>query len=312
MMNINELLSEPFRYATMENLAEYVIETGANMKKQFLPDEAPYRPLRLSSLGKIPAIEALAHKLRLIEPTPPSAFDEKSKFIFSFGDWFEAYLNFMMERHGYTLEKQREVTWNGVKGHTDAIYIEDGQECLLEIKTASSYYFEQVKALGYPTDERGYLTQFLAYSESTGIPRERCHWIFLDKGTNNILQLPLSAVPSDLAEQRLNRAKSVIKAFEECEHIDDLYTLVQPPPPNIEKDKYGEYQRHEDGRVKLYPHYSLSNQIVKLAYVIEPGKTRWGRARDYVVDYNYPEHLQEHKPDVYRDAECYDGGECDV
>lgn len=269
------------------------------MRKQFVFEQSS-TILRLSQLGKMPAMEALARKVGIFpEPKP---INHKSKLIFSLGDWFEAYCIFLMRYCGYKVHReQEEVMWNGVPGHIDCVVNDGNQDWLVEIKTTSDYYFKKCLKTTYPDDERGYLTQLSTYSEILGLPAV---WILLNKQTHAIAILPLSNAPEKFRNQRLARAKEVIDIFNECETREDVYRLSQPVPPQIEKLRSGEYVLNDDGSLKLYPHYAMSHP--DFYYKLALGKTRHGKERHYVVDYNYPSDLQHYKPDVFEQARMYD------
>lgn len=278
-------------------IVEFNEEVLHSLRRQFLNEEE-HKPMRLSALGKTPAFELLAKKLNKISMGGKNTVNERLRMIFSLGDWFESYCNFLIKRVGYEIvEQQRTVEWNGVSGHTDSIIKdEDGVEHLLEIKSANDWYFKQVSKQGHPGDERGYLTQLLTYSESTGIPRDRTHWVFFNKNTCEMMVIDLDSVDNVLAEARLNRARSIIKAYNKCESDKELYTMVQPPPPKIEKTKDGKFVLNDDGSLKLYSPPEVGHP--DFCYITEWGKTRWGKKRLYVVDYNYPKEYQSYKPDI--------------
>lgn len=285
---------------------EFAADVLFSLKRQFINEEH-HKPMRLSSLGKTPAFELLGKKLELIPMGGKGTVSEGLRLIFTLGDWFEAYIIFTLRRLGYEIvDTQTSVDWNGVSGHIDIlIKDEEGIKRLLEVKSSNDWYYKDVTQRGYPDDARGYLTQLLTYSDALKIPREHTHWIFWCKNTSDISVLDLSNVPDDVADERLSRATSIVKAYHACNSIKELYTMVQPPPPSIERTKDGHPVLDDKGHIKMYPNPSVSHP--EFCYILEEGKTRWGKKRTYVKDYNYPPEYQYCKPNIVEMAKLYGG-----
>lgn len=284
------------------DIDDFADDVKHSLRRQFLCEEQTHPPLRLSSLGKTPAFELLGKKLGLIEQGSKHTVNEGLKLIFSLGDWFETYLIFMLRRAGYSIiSQQDEVKWNGVTGHIDVrVMGTDGIEHLLEIKSANDWYASDTFKRGYPLDDRGYLTQLLTYAECLEIPRERSHWVMWNKNTGEIRVMDLSNVPEDVASERLIRGKRIVDAYRNCETPADLYSTVKPPPPAIEMDKNHKPVLDDNGQLKLYVPSVVNHP--DFCYKIVEGKTRWGKKRDYVIDYNYPDEFSAYKPDIFRDS----------
>jgi hypothetical protein len=293
----------PEYYKFQELIHDFSDDVTHSLSRQFLNEES-HTPIRLSSIGKTPAFEMLAKKLNLLPMGSKRTVPESLRLIFSLGDWFETYLLFTLERMGYEIkETQTLVECFGVTGHIDAVVIDpiDKKEHLLEIKSANEWYFSSCVRRGYPMDDRGYLTQLLTYSKSLNIPHDRTHWIMWNKNTGDIEVMDLCNVPSDLASSRLRRAEAISRAYANCSELKDLYASVKPPPPRIEKTKDGKAVLDANGLLKLYPPPEVSH--ASFCYVLEQGKTKWGKARTYVKDYNYPEEFQSYKPkNIIQDA----------
>lgn len=306
MNKLKKLFKQEFlnKDLNMLFLDDFIKEVTSKLSSQFCPKPPNTNPpLRLSSLGGIHAFELLGRKMGLY-PDVPSSNSVVTKLIFCIGDFVEAYINYFLQRSGCTiLSKQKDVFWNGVPGHTDTIIELDGKEYLLEIKTASERYFKEVNSRKYPGNERGYLTQLLAYQEALGLSREQCVWVFYNKATNALGFFPLSNVPEEEIEAARGRALMLIDLYNRCQHKDDVYKLTQPPPPCVEQTRGGDAKFHEDGTIKLYPHYSVSNP--EIMYILNEGKTDHGTPRKYILDYNYPAHLQSFKPNALEDALYY-------
>lgn len=295
--------TDPDAYKQLSlDIINFTDDVKQSLNRQFLNEEQTHPPLRLSSLGKTPAFELLAKKLGLIEQGSKHTVNEGLKLIFSLGDWFEAYLIFMLKRAGYTVHgQQTEVKWHGVTGHIDTLVDDvDGNTHLLEIKSANDWYSSDTFKRGYPLDDRGYLTQLLTYSECLNIPREYAHWIMWNKNTGEMRVMNLSDVPTELADERLSRGKKIVEAYQNCVTPRDLYSTVKPPPPAIEMDKNHKPVLDDDGQLKLYVPSVVSHPY--FCYVIKEGKTKWGKKREYVTDYLYPDEFADFKPDIIRDA----------
>jgi hypothetical protein len=279
-----------------------------SIKRQYVFEETHNPVLRLSSLGKTPAFELCAKKVGLLKQSGKHTVSEQHRLLFSIGDYVECWLRFTLKRLGYTiLEEQTDVSWNGVGGHIDFLVSSpDGSIHLLECKSANDYYFTQVKkGIG---DERGYLTQLLTYDECMRekYPDLQSHWVFVNKNTSELQVIDLESIPKAKRTATLKRAKSVVKAFEKCQTADDIYKYTQPPPPSIEQTRTGVLKYWEDGTPKMYVPCSIANP--DLCYITESRKTDYGKARLYVLDYNYPEHLQKHKPNIIEQALAHNGG----
>ena len=301
---------EKYVYGNPVEYDQYSVEMGEDvlysLRRQYVNREKDEVTIRLSSLGKSSAFELLGKKLGLVKKGGAYSVNEQLRTIFTLGDWFEAFTVFSLKRIGYqVLKREDEVNWHGIKGHTDA-YIQDefGEKHLLEIKSANDWYFTQCKRRGYPGDERGYLTQLLTYTDATEFDREHAHWVMWNKNTSELLVMPLTNVPEEYANERLNRAKQVAKAFANCNNKHDLYSSVQPVPPKIEKTRDCHPVLDEDGNYKLYVPPSVS--FPEFSYVLKEGRTRYGKKRMYVEDYNYPEEFKQYKPNVLEMALAFD------
>jgi hypothetical protein len=281
---------------------QFKYDVEHSLRRQFLNEEV-HTPLRLSSVGKTPAFELLAKKLDLLPMGSKRTVPEPLRLIFTLGDWYESYLLFTLKRIGYEIvSTQNEVSWRGIKGHIDAIVKDpDGETHLIEVKSANDWYHTSCLKRGYPLDDRGYLTQLLTYSAALDIPHSRTHWIMWNKNTGTTSVFNLIDVPSEVATPRLIRAESIANAYHKCKTEEDLYSSVKPPPPKIEKTKDGRYVLDSEGKLKLYSPPEVSHP--SFCYTLTMGRTKWGKAREYVLDYNYPDEFQQYKPrNITQDA----------
>jgi hypothetical protein len=292
----------------IEHLAKVGEAETVSLGRQYVYEEKSNPVMRLSSLGKTPAFELVGKKLGLVKQANKFTLTEQHRLLFCMGDFIENWLYFTFLRIGYeVVEQQTDIFWNGVHGHIDfLIKDEKGQHHLIECKSANEYYFTQVKRFGIG-DERGYLTQLLTYDECMRekYPDLISHWVFINKNTSELAVIDLLSIDEGSRTEALRRAKSVVKAYNKATEPDDCYKLVQPPPPALEKTKAGVVKYWEDGRPKMYCPSTVSHP--EFCYIINRVKNDYGKLRDYVIDYNYPEHLQEFKPNIIEQALAYNG-----
>lgn len=239
--------------------------------------------LRPSCLGKIHPFDLLYSKFQTL---PPSSASEKSKLIFSLGDWFECWVGLTLKRLGYRVEEDVEFTWQGIKGHTDLIVTDDdGQDYVLEIKTANSRYFNQVRDNGV-TDERGYLSQLLIYSSAMRLPG---YWLFVNKDNMDMMLIALNEVcPDELRKSKILSYGRLAMQYAFIEDILDIYDMYSPPPPGLERDRYQEPKVPHRCYVPAYAHYP------NVYYQIKEGRTEYGAKRQYVTGMKYPELINQY------------------
>lgn len=300
-MNLEILTKDIKLDPTPEDVEEFASSTADAIRLQFTQGVRPNPPLRLSNIGKVSLFEACAINLGII-PHQPRKSDIPSNTMFTFlqGDFVECWLRFLIRQafKGCKLDEQQTLNFGGVIGHCDFILTHEGETVLIEAKSANTYYFDKVSKFGV-SDERGYFSQLTAYQHCLGgIP---AYWLFLHKDTSKIAIIPLDATK---ANDNLKKLLAKAEAFKQCTSEEILYRSIMPYPPSIEKTRNGEYVLDEDGNIKLYP-----NSIVKhpeYSYILTEGKTRYGKKRLYITDYNYPQEYQEFKPNGYQQALKFD------
>jgi hypothetical protein len=165
MAHISTLIADIYKRVTDgkpfsdENIDAFAKDVAAKLKAKF-QDEKP-RHLSLSSIGK-PCLRQLWYQHNtpeLAEPLPPSA-----KIKFFFGDVLESLVTLFIRESGHKLDfPQKEVTLEGVTGHTDGPV--DGRMC--DIKSASTLSFKKfTEGTLQDDDPFGYLDQLGGYSNS--------------------------------------------------------------------------------------------------------------------------------------------------
>lgn len=148
----------------------------------------------------------------------------KQQWIFSVGDYFEAFCYATMYHLGINIyNNQKTVEIFGVEGHIDGT-LEDGT--VVDFKTMSGNYYEQfVQA---PNDDRGYLTQLTLYMEALG--QKTGAFICLNKFTNELAYVPIHITWSK-CQEALERAEAITNALAEIETLQDVFEWFEAPEP---------------------------------------------------------------------------------
>lgn len=243
--------------------------------RQYVQDHQNPNLLRLSSVGKTPALDLAAIKFGEIIPQP-FIVSPVQRLMFWTGDMFESWVYFQLLRLGYTVNTQLDVNYYGIPGHIDFLCERDGESFVLETKTANEYYYKQVKENGVG-DERGYLTQLGAYSEALGVPG---YWLFVNKNTSELQVIPLD---KEQYEPRLKRVRFIVDGLNQLQSFDEAYVLFRPVPPSIELCK-GKPVLDNDNKPLLYVPSTVPNP--QIHYVTETRKTKYGAPRKYVTGYH--------------------------
>lgn len=275
----------------------------AMFKRQYASTDRDNPILRLSGVGKYHIVELLAKKFGLLPQGGDDTVSQECRLRFMTGDLFETQMYVILNALGYeVLETQTDVVFDGVAGHTDFVIRKpDGSKYLLELKTANEYYFKQIKK--WIGDERGYLTQLVTYSHALDLPAA---WLFVNKNTSELFVKELTDVPADLRQQKLVRARHLIRAFNECKRYEDFPLYCRVPPPKIEKYKDGTHKYWEDGSLRMYVgDYDFKKP--ELFYVVDRKKNDYSKLRNYVTDFVYPKEYLDRKPDITECALLNDG-----
>ena len=230
---------------------------------------------RPSVLGKLYDFDALYSQINMFDKS--RLMSEKLNLIFSIGNFFEAWVIFTLKRMGYSVKTNVEVIRGDLEGHIDIIVTDDdGEDYIIEVKTASSTYFDRILRDGID-DSRGYLTQAACYQNMMGLP---LYWLFVNKDTCDLLLVPLNeVVPEDIIQSRYERAHKLSSTI--ITELKDVFYHAEPPAPSIEKDRYGNHKLDELGNPKLYVPYDCL--YPDIYYRLEEGKTSYGKKRNYVV-----------------------------
>lgn len=168
-------------------------------------DNGDDRALRLSSVGKVPLVQAF----KLIGyREPPLGWGKLRHGTFHVGNEFEERLRYLLVRYGghYGLSitaSEVNVTYQGLTGHVDIVLNDD---TIVEVKTMGSGPFFQASRVGI-NDDLGYATQLSTYSAGLGLPAV---WVVEDKTTTSVKLIPLD---EDYKADRLDRANDIISAL---------------------------------------------------------------------------------------------------
>lgn len=265
--------------------------------RQYVEDDTQPSVMRLSQIGRQPALDILARHFGVIPMGGSFTVTPQQRYLFHVGDTFEAWITFTLKRLGYTIiESQTTVQYCGVTGHIDFLCQDptDGEVFVLECKTACSFYFDRCEKSG-TWDDRGYLTQLGAYVEAfkDKYPDIQGYWLMTNKDTQTF---HIEKVQKERYEPRLERLRKIVNAVNTLTRFEDAYTLFRPQPPSVEmRAKQPAYWTHND-RPKLYVPADI--KFPDIHYVWYDGKNPYGQHRKYVNDYYYPEEFQSYKPDV--------------
>lgn len=305
-----ELFSEAgsfYRYPQDPNEYDKVVHAldifTANMRealyKQYLSNE--FHLIRPSNIGKISDFDLLygsmPENLSATTEIMQANHNEKLKLIFSMGHLFEAWVGFTLRRLGYPMQHDIEVkdSFSPLKAHIDyTVFDDDGSELILEIKTASDYYFNSVLTHGI-SDERGYITQLVIYQRLTNLP---AYWLFVNKTNAKMFLISLDdLVPKDIQDAKFARAQHIAHQAKDMKSLYDIYEMCKIPAPAIECNIKGEYITDDKGLPKLYiPHTAMFPHVY---YQTVEGKTNHGKKREYIVDFKYPKGFPKKVPDIY-------------
>jgi len=158
---IDKLLEDGDRLVGLEEFKN-TIEWA--LKRQLQRSETKAR-LRCSLLGHCPrqiAYMLMGEDKKKLQP--------RARITFLFGDVIEAIATTMIKSaEGIELiDQQREIEFEGVKGHIDGIIVVDNKKYLFECKSMSDFSFRDLQKYGLD-NTWGYLTQTNVYMEALGL-----------------------------------------------------------------------------------------------------------------------------------------------
>ena len=150
---------------------------------------------RLSSIGHCPRKQAYsAHGF----PENGKKIDLRARVIFYLGDMIEAIVVTLALLAGINMKyvgaNQKEVSFEGIKGHPDGI-IDD--KYLFECKSMSSQSFASFKK---GVIERSYLFQINCYMEALGL--DKCCFLAFDKNSGHFEDVIIDKSPTLVEEAR--------------------------------------------------------------------------------------------------------------
>lgn len=157
--------------------------------------------LRLSIAGKCP--RQTYYSITMPELARP--LEPRVKLTFLFGDVSEAIIVAMIKACEIDLhDEQKEVEFEGVKGHIDGIVTIDGKDYLLEIKSMADGSFKATSASGMSNDF-GYLSQVNCYLEALNL--NKAIFICLNKNTGHLEEVIVDKDNNIIKEARENIKK---------------------------------------------------------------------------------------------------------
>lgn len=264
------------------------VMTKDSLSRQYVYDDQKADVIRLSSVGKTPALDLAAKHFKVLPQGTISTVSAQQRLLFWSGDTFETWVYFQLRRLGYAVTTQLGVEYHGVPGHIDFFCTKNKKSFVLETKTANDYYFKQVNQYGVG-DERGYLTQLGGYAEALNVP---AYWLFMNKNTSELSVIPCE---KEVYAPRIRRLDTIIDGLEKITTFEEAYEIFRPVPPSVELCK-GKPVLDDNGKPLLYVPSNVSHPDIH--YVYETRKTKYSKPRKYVLGYN-PLYT---RSDIYDDA----------
>ena len=213
--------------------------------------------------------------------TPSEGTENRLSRLFMDGHVFEAEILAHMEAHPNfnVVDQQREIEFEGVFGHIDAVVDTGHGKILIEAKTMSPYYF--TKFVKNPDDARGYMTQLGIYTEALDLPGV---WICKNKATSEVAMV----IPNeeDLEEARY-RAHLLVPLLRKIETFEDIFEVFQAPEPVQEVCK-----KKATGRM-LVPEEMRYNVWRHVFYDIEVLRNCYSKQTEYVIQLSSMEFARE-------------------
>lgn len=191
------------------------------------------------------------------------------------GHYYEALLLFWMLDNGYVniTDMQKEIELHGLKGHID-FFLPD-EDMVVDVKSMSMFYYRKFvgdtkEDRGYLCDDdRGYVTQVLAYQMALGC--ERACILAINKATNELSLIEItddaeylrydSTVDSRLIRKRI---KGVCQVIDQSDTIEDVfdYPLEIVCNPLNKKVKYVPDNCKYDSRINYWVERDKKGNVV--------------------------------------------------
>lgn len=179
----------------LEGAAAYEEELGKTMQGTF-GVQRPRANVSISSLGYPMAFQVL-NKLGLKDPLEAVP---ANVFALWFGNAVECLVMSLMDDYGVPYHSyQKDVDFHGIPGSLD--FMVDG--CVVDVKSMSPYYFDSWHGKNAdeanPNDDRGYITQILAYRQAVGATGAAI--LAINKQTGRMALTPISVLDEEEYER---------------------------------------------------------------------------------------------------------------
>jgi len=196
-ININEDSPIP-----PEILDSFKADIVHGLERQMFSEKEEKGRLRLSVAGKCPRQVFYS----MTRPDLARPLEPRVKLTFLFGDITEAMVVALAKSAGVNLHsEQKEVEFEGVKGHIDGIYTDSsGKDFLWECKSMSDFSFKRVTFSGID-NAWGYLSQVNVYMDSLGV--DKAVFTCMNKNTGHLEEVTVDKDRKVLAEAKENIRK---------------------------------------------------------------------------------------------------------
>lgn len=164
--------------------------------RQFLKREEKPKTLRLSSVGR--CVRQQAYNLLGFEENG-KGIDSRARMVFFMGDLVEVAIVQLAKAAGCRIQNvgqdQATVELDGIEGHPDGIIEQDGKRSLLEVKSMSSFGFNEFQR---GVLDEGYRYQINAYLEALGLSEAIV--VALNKDAGVLAEMTVSKDPVIVAD----------------------------------------------------------------------------------------------------------------
>lgn len=242
-------------------LEKACVQFGGSLARQFMGQETHTPSLRMSNIGHCPRKVWMQ-----IAGEKPEPLNARTRMNFAFGDMVETavvgVIRLMAEQEHYGIKineelVQKELDWEGIKGHADLPCTIDGQNVVVEVKSMSNYGFRDFCKNG-PDETWGYPHQLQAYMR--GLDWQQSLWIGVRKETGHFDEfimhrddktyVPLALDIMELVntEEKPDKPEWAVLKAGEIKDIRCCYCALKEPC-------WGKFEVIVDNRGK--PHYKV-------------------------------------------------------
>lgn len=195
------------------------------LQRQVFSERQERGTLRLSQIGR-----CVRQQWYMVKKYPTEPLNPRAKMTFLFGDIVEAVVVALAKASGVNLHsEQKEVDFNGVKGHIDGLITVNGEDCLFECKSMSDAGFKTLERNGLE-DDFGYLSQVNSYLHCLGL--NRAFLVAVNKNTGHITEVEVKK-----SDKLVKEIEKNITTLRECIQNDTLPDRKYKPVEEIYRNK---------------------------------------------------------------------------